>query len=215
MLLTDSQIIDLCYNQRDNPMISPFDAGQITKIDYEAADGTILEQVKAISSGTSSVGYDIKIGPTIKYFRKNLQQAGAPAQVIDPKNFDPNLLTTVTVPTLRAPNNYFIIPEHGYCLANTPDYFRMPEDVAAICLTKSTYARCGLLVNVTPLEPGWHGHLTLELANLTDLPMKVYVNEGIAQLLFFRLSQRPAITYADRGGKYLGQGAEPVLPKML
>lgn len=214
MLLTDRQILDLCYNQRDKPMIKPFSAGQITQINDETllAAGKHHTTVKAISSGLSSVGYDITIGPRIKHFRP--QNKMGKQLIIDPKNFDPDLLLEHVVEHQVAPNNFFVLPPHGYCLANTPEYFNMPEDVAAICLTKSTYARCGLLVNVTPLEPDWEGHLTLELANLTDLPIKVYVNEGIAQLMFFRVSERPDTTYGDRGGKYQGQGNEPVSPRM-
>lgn len=214
MLLNDRQITELCHGP--NGMIYPFNARQVTTIPSGAVAGTtptVKSLAKAISSGLSSVGYDITIGPKIKFFRPQTYFEGK-RLVIDPKNFDPDLLMEHTVVDTVAPNNYFEIPAHGYCLANTPEYFRMPEDVAAICLTKSTYARCGLIVNVTPLEPDWDGHLTLELANVTELPIKVYVNEGIAQLLFFRLGSRPAVTYRDRGGKYQGQGPEPVIPRM-
>lgn len=213
MLLMDRQIMDLCCDV-ERPMIKPFHPDQITQIEDQTlvAQGKFHTTVKSISRGLSSVGYDISIGSKIKHFRP--QNHIGDQLVIDPKNFDPALLLEHTVEQEIAPDNYFILPGRGYCLANTPEYFRMPEDVAAVCLTKSTYARCGLLVNVTPLEPEWEGHLTLELANLTDLPMKIYVYEGIAQLLFFKLQHRPEVTYADRGGKYQGQGNEPVAPRM-
>ena len=107
-----------------------------------------------------------------------------------------------------------IIPPNSFALARTIEYFRIPRNVLTICLGKSTYARCGIIVNVTPLEPEWEGHVTLEFSNTTPLPAKIYANEGVAQFIFLKGSEKPSVTYADRNGKYMGQGQEPTLPKV-
>lgn len=193
MILTDWEIRDLCRNEY-KPLIEPFEDRQIT-----ATDGR-----SRISFGLSSVGYDIRLGNVIKLFGPTIQNT-----VIDPKNFQSSLLTEYTVP-----GDYFDIPAHGYVLGVSLERFNMPSTVAAICLTKSTYARSGLLCNTTPLEPGWTGYLTLELANLTPLPLRVYVNEGIAQILFYG-HQRPEVTYLERKGKYMDQPPLPISPIVL
>ena len=187
MILNDNEIRSLC-NAPDfidrKPMISPFEDGQIRKV----------EDQRVISYGTSSFGYDMRVSDEFKLF------TNTNATVVDPKQFDTRALIDAQV----GEDGSVIIPPNSFTLCRSLEYFHMPEDVVAICLGKSTYARCGLIVNVTPLEPGWNGHLTIEISNTTSLPVKVYAHEGIAQLLFFR-GNRPLVTYADRGGKYQGQ----------
>ncbi|MEX0980283.1 MAG: dCTP deaminase [Gemmatimonadota bacterium] len=163
---------------RDHGMIEPFEAGQVN-------DGVI-------SYGLSSFGYDIRVAPEFKVFT-NVHNA-----LVDPKNFDPKSFVDIEA-------DHCIIPPNSFALARTLEYFRIPNDVLVICLGKSTYARCGLIVNVTPLEPEWCGYLTLEISNTTPLPAKVYANEGLAQLLFFQGDEVPEVTYAMRKGKYQDQ----------
>lgn len=145
-----------------------------------------------ISYGLSSYGYDARLAPEFKVFT-NVDNA-----LIDPKDFSETGFVTRT-------GDHCIIPPNSFALASTVEYFRIPRDVLVICLGKSTYARCGLIVNVTPLEPGWEGHVTLEISNTTPLPAKVYANEGICQFLFLRGEGEPEVSYADRAGKYMGQ----------
>ena len=163
-------------------MIEPFEPNQIR----ENSSG------KVISFGTSSYGYDIRCAPEFKIFT-NIN-----ASVVDPKAFDEQNFVEIE-------NNVCIIPPNSFALARTVEYFRIPRDVLTICLGKSTYARCGIIVNVTPLEPEWEGHVTLEFSNTTPLPAKIYANEGVAQMLFFQSDERCLTTYRDRGGKYQGQ----------
>jgi dCTP deaminase len=160
-------------------MIEPFEAGQVR-------DG-------AISYGTSSFGYDIRVADEFKVF------TDVHSVVVDPKNFDERSFVDIEG------KGHCIIPPNSFALARTLEYFRIPEDVLVVCVGKSTYARCGIIVNVTPLEPEWEGHLTLEISNTTPLPAKIYANEGIAQLLFFKGDQVPSTTYAQRSGKYQKQ----------
>ena len=145
-----------------------------------------------ISYGLSSYGYDARVAPEFKIFT-NVDNA-----MVDPKQFDGSCF-------VNRQTDVCVIPPHGFVLARTVEYFRIPRDVLVICLGKSTYARCGLIVNVTPLEPGWEGHVTLEISNTTPLPAKVYANEGLCQFLFFRGSSPCEVSYADRNGKYMGQ----------
>lgn len=196
-LLNDKQIHELCM--AGNPLISPFTSSQVTKSKVNT---------RTVSSGLSSVGYDIRIDRTIRTFRNPDFFKG---EYIDPKNFNDDLLTTQVVPDEK---DFFTLPAHGYCLANSMEEFDLPATVAALCVTKSTYARSGVLVNVTPLEPGWKGYLTLEIANLTGIPVKIYVGEGIAQILFFEV-QEPNVSYSARKGKYQNQSREPVSPRMV
>lgn len=144
-----------------------------------------------ISYGLSSFGYDALLAPEFKVFT-NVNNA-----VVDPKAFPEESFIEKT-------GDSCIIPPNSFALSRTVEYFRIPEDILVICLGKSTYARCGIIVNVTPLEPGWEGHVTLEISNTTPLPAKVYANEGICQFLFLR-GARPYVSYRDRGGKYMGQ----------
>ncbi len=163
-------------------MITPFESGQVR----ESAQG------KVISYGTSSYGYDVRCSDEFKIFT-NINSA-----IVDPKNFDPSSFIDIK-------SDVCIIPPNSFALARTVEYFRIPRDVLTVCLGKSTYARCGIIVNVTPLEPEWEGHVTLEFSNTTTLPAKIYANEGVAQMLFFGADEVCETSYKDRGGKYQGQ----------
>jgi dCTP deaminase len=163
-------------------MIEPFEAGQVRE----------SENGRVISYGTSSYGYDVRCSNEFKIFT-NINSA-----IVDPKNFSENSFVDVTA-------DVCIIPPNSFALARTVEYFRIPRDVLTVCLGKSTYARCGIIVNVTPLEPEWEGHVTLEFSNTTPLPAKIYANEGVAQMLFFTGDEVCETSYRDRGGKYQGQ----------
>ena len=153
-----------------------------------------------ISYGLSSYGYDARCAPEFKIFT-NVDSA-----IVDPKKFSPKSFVERT-------GEICIIPPNSFALARTIEYFRVPEDVLVVCLGKSTYARCGIIVNVTPLEPGWEGHVTLEFSNTTPLPAKIYANEGVCQFLFFKGNEPCEISYKDRAGKYQGQTGI-TLPKL-
>ena len=163
-------------------MISPFEPGQVRYRDDN----------RIISYGTSSYGYDVCCSNEFKIFT-NINSA-----VVDPKNFDESSFVDVT-------SDVCIIPPNSFALARTVETFRIPRNVLTVCLGKSTYARCGIIVNVTPLEPEWEGQVTLEFSNTTPLPAKIYANEGVAQMLFFESDEVCETSYADRGGKYQGQ----------
>lgn len=163
-------------------MISPFESRQVR----HSASG------KTVSHGTSSYGYDIRCSNEFKVFT-NINSA-----IVDPKNFTPANFVDVT-------SDVCIIPPNSFALARSVEYFRIPRNVLVICLGKSTYARCGIIVNVTPLEPEWEGHITLEFSNTTPLPAKIYSNEGVAQLLFLQSDEECETSYKDRCGKYQGQ----------
>ena len=152
---------------------------------------TVAEK-KIISFGTSSYGYDVRCANEFKIFT-NINST-----IVDPKNFDSGSFVDITA-------DVCIIPPNSFALARTVEYFRIPRSVLTVCLGKSTYARCGIIVNVTPLEPEWEGHVTLEFSNTTPLPAKIYANEGVAQMLFFESDEVCATSYRDRGGKYQGQ----------
>jgi len=145
-----------------------------------------------ISYGVSSYGYDARVAEEFKIFT-NVDNA-----IVDPKNFSGDSF-------VERETKVCIIPPNSFVLARTVEYFRIPRDVLVICLGKSTYARCGIIVNVTPLEPEWEGHVTLEFSNTTPLPAKVYANEGACQFLFLKGATPPDVSYADRAGKYMGQ----------
>ncbi|HEX6134182.1 MAG TPA: dCTP deaminase [Longimicrobiales bacterium] len=162
----------------EHGMIEPFEGSQVR-------DGVI-------SYGVSSFGYDVRVADEYKVF------TDVYSVVVDPKQFDPKSFVDVKA-------EYCIIPPRSFALARTLEYFRIPSDVLVICVGKSTYARCGIIVNVTPLEPEWRGYLTLEISNTTPLPAKIYSNEGLAQLLFFQGDETPEITYAMKQGKYQDQ----------
>ena len=163
-------------------LIEPFEAEQVRELDGQ----------RVISYGTSSYGYDIRCAPEFKVFT-NIHSA-----VVDPKQFDSESFVDIN-------KDVCIIPPNSFALARTVEYFRIPRNVLTICLGKSTYARCGIIVNVTPLEPEWEGYVTLEFSNTTPLPAKIYANEGVAQVIFLESDEDCATSYADRGGKYQNQ----------
>ena len=163
-------------------MISPFESGQVR----ETANG------KIISYGVSSYGYDVRCANEFKIFT-NINSA-----IVDPKAFDASSFVDVQA-------DVCVIPPNSFALARTVEYFRIPRNVLTICLGKSTYARCGIIVNVTPLEPEWEGHVTLEFSNTTPLPAKIYAHEGVAQMVFLESDEVCRTSYRDREGKYQGQ----------
>jgi dCTP deaminase len=158
-------------------MIEPFESSQVR-------DGVI-------SFGVSSFGYDMRVAREFRIFTNVL------SSVVDPKAFDPKSF-------VEFEGDVCIVPPNSFALARSVEYFRIPRDVVTITVGKSTYARCGIITNVTPLEPEWEGHVTLEISNTTPLPAKIYANEGIAQCLFFR-GEQPLVSYGDKKGKYQGQ----------
>jgi dCTP deaminase len=174
-------------------MIEPFEPNQVK---MNAAGE------RMVSYGTSSYGYDIRCSKEFKLFT-NINST-----IVDPKNFDPNSFVEVNA-------DYCIIPPNSFALARTVEYFRIPRNVLTVCLGKSTYARCGIIVNVTPFEPEWEGYVTLEFSNTTPLPAKIYANEGCAQVLFLEADEDDICetSYKDRGGKYQGQ-VGVTLPKI-
>jgi len=147
---------------------------------------------KNISYGLSSFGYDARVSNNFKIF------TDVDFAIVDPKNFKSNSFVS-------RKSQECVIPPNSFALASTIEYFKIPKDILVICLGKSTYARCGIIVNVTPLEPGWEGHVTLEFSNTTPLPAKIYANEGAAQLIFLKGNEEPEITYEQRNGKYMKQ----------
>ncbi len=169
----------------EHRMIEPFE-------DRQVRDGVI-------SYGVSSYGYDIRVADEFKIFT-NINST-----IVDPKNFDERSFVDI--------KGDCIIPPNSFALAKTIEYFRIPRDVLTVCVGKSTYARCGLIVNVTPFEPEWEGFVTLEISNTTPLPAKVYANEGIAQVLFFQSDETCEVSYKDKKGKYQGQQGL-TLPKL-
>ncbi len=171
---------------RDHKMIEPF----------------VDDQVRAgvISYGVSSYGYDVRVGNEFKVFTNVFNT------VVDPKHFDPKSFVDIVA-------DECVIPPNSFALASTIEYFRIPRDVLTVCLGKSTYARCGIIVNVTPFEPEWEGHVTIEISNTTPLPAKIYANEGIAQVLFFQSDEPCAKSYKDKKGKYQAQRGV-TLPKL-
>jgi len=171
-ILSDREIERLC---REEKMIEPFVSEQVQK--------------GIISYGVSSYGYDIRLDRKFKIFHNAFNT------LVDPKKFDQRS-------SIDYEGDYIIIPPNSFILGKSIEYFRIPRDILVICLGKSTYARCGIIVNVTPLEPEWEGYLVIEISNSTPLPVKVYANEGIAQLIFLRASKTCRVSYKDKKGKY-------------
>ena len=171
-------------------------------LDHKMIEPFVDDQVRkgVVSYGLSSYGYDIRVADEFKIFT-NIYNT-----LIDPKNFDPSCFVDVK-------SDVCIVPPNSFALARTVEYFRIPRNVLTICLGKSTYARCGIIVNVTPFEPEWEGYVTLEFSNTTPLPAKIYANEGIAQVIFFESDEVCETSYKDRGGKYQGQQGV-TLPKI-
>jgi dCTP deaminase len=163
-------------------MIEPFVERQVRSADER----------RLISYGLSSYGYDLRVADEFKVFT-NVHSA-----MVDPKEFDDKSFVDIKT-------DVCVVPPNSFALARSVEYFRIPRDVLTICVGKSTYARCGIIVNVTPFEPEWEGHVTLEISNTTPLPARIYANEGLAQVVFFRSSEPCETSYADRGGKYMKQ----------
>lgn len=176
-ILPDHEIRRLATKSQ-NPMIYPFTES--------------LRQAGVISSGLSSFGYDATLAKDYKIFRQK------PGAIVDPKNFDEDICETFSGDTC-------IIPPNGFLLGYTQEFFDIPKDIMVVCVGKSTYARCGLIVNVTPLEAEWSGQVVIEISNTTPLPAIVYGGEGVCQFMFFRGTSNPEVTYKDRAGKYMGQ----------
>lgn len=175
MIMSDRWIKKMA---REYGMIEPFEESLVVK--------------GKISYGVSSYGYDFRVADEFKIF------TNVASTIVDPKNFDERSFVTVR-------GEYCIIPPNSFVLARSVEYFRIPRDVLGICLGKSTYARCGIIVNVTPLEPEWEGYLTVEISNTTPLPAKIYAFEGIAQLIFLKANEPCEISYSQRKGKYMRQ----------
>lgn len=184
MIMSDKWIRQMALEEN---MISPF-------VEKQRGSGVV-------SYGLSSYGYDARVSDEFKIFT-NVNNA-----VVDPKNFSPESF-------VDRQSDVCIIPPNSFALARTVEYFKIPRDILVICLGKSTYARCGIIVNVTPLEPEWEGHVTLEFSNTTPLPAKIYANEGVCQFLFLKGNEPCETSYKDKSGKYMGQ-LGVTLPKIL
>jgi dCTP deaminase len=170
----------------EHQMIEPFVADQVRQVDAQGR--------KAISYGVSSYGYDMRVAPEFKIFTNAL------SAIVDPKQFDSKSF-------VEFEGDVCLVPPNSFALARSVEYFRIPRNVLTICVGKSTYARCGIITNVTPFEPEWEGHVTLEISNTTPLPARVYANEGICQVLFFEADEHDICetSYRDKAGKYQGQ----------
>lgn len=190
------------------PMISPFEATSVRQIDVE--DSVVVNMLrgdgikyggtrKVLSFGATSYGYDVRLQEKIQIFT-NINGGE-----IDPKAISNHCMVEGQIRVAPNGDRYVVMPPHSYLLGVTMEYFKMPRDVLAICLGKSTYARCGAIVNATPIEPGFEGEVVIEIANSTSLPMRIYTGEGISQFLFLQGSEECEVSYADRGGKYQGQ----------
>ena len=186
-LLPDHWIRKMALGQK---MIEPFVENLVKKI----------ENQKTVSYGLSSYGYDLRVADEFKVFT-NVYNS-----LVDPKNFQEDAFVDIT-------GEYCIIPPNSFALARSVEYFRIPRNILTMCIGKSTYARCGIIVNVTPFEPEWEGYVTLEISNTTPLPAKIYAHEGLAQVLFFEAKEVCNISYADRKGKYMHQEGI-VVPKI-
>lgn len=189
-LLTDSDIKNICEDTLNHPLLDPF-------VDHQVSSGVI-------SYGLSSCGYDIRLSDTYLVFSPFA--CLSESLIIDPKRFDKRLFT-------EHKGDYCIIPPNSFCLSVSEERFSMPINVVGICIGKSTYARCGIIVNVTPIEPGWVGYLTIEISNTTPLPAKIYSYEGICQIQFWHIDE-PDVTYESRIGKYQDQPKYPQIPKV-
>ena len=179
---------------REHGMIEPFTDAQVRQVDTHGR--------RVISYGLSSYGYDMRVAPEVKIFTNVL------SAVVDPKEFDQRSFVPFE-------GEVCIVPPNSFALARSVEYFRIPREVLTICVGKSTYARCGIITNVTPFEPEWQGHVTLEISNTTPLPARIYANEGICQVLFFEADEDDICetSYADKAGKYQGQTGV-TLPKL-
>ncbi|KKQ48850.1 MAG: Deoxycytidine triphosphate deaminase [candidate division TM6 bacterium GW2011_GWF2_38_10] len=177
----------ICKMAEEHGMISPFAATQV-----RSKENSLGVPEKAISYGVSSYGYDLRVADEFRVFT-NVYNS-----IVDPKDFQDSAFISIK-------SDVCIVPPNSFALARSVEYFKIPRDVLTICLGKSTYARCGIIVNVTPFEPEWEGYVTIEISNTTPLPAKIYAHEGIAQVLFFQADEPCTTSYADRGGKYMKQ----------
>jgi len=197
MILNDNQIYDLA----DAGMITPFTTRSVSRMEI----GNDMH-ARCMSYGVSSYGYDLRLSPKeFKIFRRE------PGVVVDPKNFSSNALESVKIRT-DIHGSYFVLPALSYGLGVAVEKLDMPRDIVGICLGKSTYARCGIIANTTPAEPGWSGHLTLEFSNSSSSDCRMYANEGVVQVLFLQ-GKTCGTSYGDRGGKYQHQTENIVLPR--
>lgn len=204
------------YRDRAQPMIEPFHPGLVREVDYpfghfqygqiESVELKGSELIKAyhkrkiISKGTTSYGYDVSLTDDVRVF------TNTNATEIDPKRFDEQkCLAKAEIRTDEDGGRYVLIPPHSYMLGSTVEYFRIPRDIMVVCVGKSTYARSGAIVNTTPIEPGFEGNVVIEIANTAPLPCRIYLDEGIAQFMFFRGDKPCETSYGDRGGKYMMQ----------
>lgn len=199
MILSDHEILNLstlsCIARSGDAerMITPFVQGG--------------RRPGVISYGASSFGYDIRLAPGVKWLEPRME-------IVDPKDPQSVARGLMPLPVGEGQHGHYVtMPPHSFALGSSVEKFKMPDDVLAICVGKSTYARCGLVLNVTPVEPGWEGYLTLELSNTTPRPVRVYLEEGIGQLIFLR-GRTPSNTYAQKNGKYQGQQNEITLPRV-
>ncbi len=190
MILSDREIAERAVQ---DGMIEPFVAQQIKQVDSQGV----------VSFGLSSYGYDFRVANEFKVFKSTFMP------IVDPKHFAPTSFDEITVANHEA----VIVPPNSFALARTVEYFRIPRDILCIVLGKSTYARCGIIINITPLEPEWEGQVTIEISNTTPLPAYIYAGEGIGQVLFLRASKVCETSYADKAGKYMKQEGI-VLPRL-
>ena len=170
----------------EHGMIEPFQVDQVREVERDGVPQRV------ISYGLSSYGYDLRVADEFKVF------TNVYSSVVDPKGFDERSFVSLQT-------DICMVPPNSFALARSIEYFRIPRDILTICLGKSTYARCGIIVNVTPFEPEWEGHVTLEISNTTPLPARIYANEGLAQVIFLESDEPCQVSYKDRGGKYQGQ----------
>lgn len=221
MRLNCYRVRTLLETERFVPMIAPFSADQIKQIQFSErvqsmeffgrpveVQSRTKDPLSIISRGLTSYGYDVSLAPEFKVF-SNINSA-----MIDPKRLDPKCLVDVKASIDQETGESFVImPPNSYLLGRTEEYFHIPRDIMVVCLGKSTYARSGGIVNVTPIEPGFEGNVVIEISNATNLPAKVYAHEGIAQFMFFKGDHPCAVSYGDRKGKYQGQTGV-TLPKV-
>jgi dCTP deaminase len=206
MLINDSEIKSLC---EQNHMIVP----HLPQLMRSATKSAATEPNTKISFGQSSYGYDLRLSPE-QFFVYPASESGANLPAIDPKRFDQSMLRSLNLEYDETEDeSFFVLPARQYGLGVTLEQVKMPRNVSAIAIGKSTYARAGLILNCTPIEAGWCGHITLEMFNPTSLPLRIYAYEGIVQLLFFR-GNPCEVSYADRQGKYQNQPHTVVLPKL-
>lgn len=195
MILNDKQIIE---RARIEGMIHPYTNRQLRYRNAPGSRGQGMRAIPMISSGVSSFGYDVTLAKDVRVF------TNAGGGEIDPKAMDEGLMVKAKVHVCKDKGKYIIIPPNSYALGHTVEFFNIPRDVLVVCLGKSTYARAGAMINVTPIEPGFKGQVVIEIANTTTLPMRVYVEEGIAQFVF-HTGEPCEVSYGDRNGKYQGQ----------